>query len=76
MPKSASFLLVLASLSLLAAASPAHADRGHGGGGGGGGHHAAPAPLLAAGIPAFAVLGAGAVVRFVKRRRRPANPAS
>jgi len=29
----------------------------------GGGHHPAPAPLLAAGIPAFVALGGGVAVR-------------
>ncbi len=37
------------------------------------GHHGAPAPLLAAGIPAFAALGGGAfLVRVVRRMKRRA----
>jgi hypothetical protein len=38
-----------------------------------GGPHRAPAPLLAAGIPAFIALGGGAAVaRLLRRRRDPA----
>lgn len=38
--------------------------------GGGGGGQPAPAPLLAAGIPAFAALGGGALVARVFRKRK------
>jgi len=57
-------------------ARPGHGGwgEGHGGwgegDGGGRGHNGAPAPLLAAGLPAFAALGAGAGIRFLVRRRR------
>jgi hypothetical protein len=52
----------------------AHADPGNGNGwgqgvGGGQGHNnAAPAPLLAAGIPAFMLLGGGVAGRRLWRR--------
>jgi hypothetical protein len=40
-------------------------------GGSGGGGHPAPAPLLAAGIPAFTALGGGVLVsRLVRRFRK------
>jgi hypothetical protein len=40
-------------------------------GGGGGGGHPAPAPLLAAGIPAFVVIGGGLLAsRLYKKFRR------
>lgn len=38
--------------------------------GGGGGTHPAPAPLLAAGIPAFTAVGGGLVVSRLYRRLR------
>jgi len=40
----------------------------HGWRGGGGGPHSAPAPLLAAGIPAFTALGGGILVARVRKR--------
>jgi hypothetical protein len=44
---------------------------GHHGGGGGG--NPAPAPLLAAGIPAFTALGGGVLVsRIFRKRKAPA----
>ena len=42
-----------------------------GGGGGGGGNNPAPAPLLAAGIPAFFALGGGVLVSKLFRKRGP-----
>ena len=53
-----------------------HGDHGGGGGGenGGGPHKGAPAPLLAAGIPAFIALGGAAgIARLVRRRRDKAQ---
>lgn len=40
----------------------------------GGQYHSAPAPLLAAGIPAFAALGGAAGLGRWIRRRRPGAP--
>ena len=37
---------------------------------GGGGPHSAPAPLLAAGIPAFTALGGGILVARVRKRMK------
>jgi hypothetical protein len=56
------------------ALAPAWAGDGFGGGWGGGfggGHqHGAPAPLLAAGLPAFAAFGGGALtLRWARRRQ-------
>lgn len=33
-------------------------------------HHTAPAPLLAAGLPAFAAVGGGALIGLLRRRKR------
>ena len=38
--------------------------------------HAAPAPLLAAGIPAFVALGGGTLVSRLLRRRKAASSAT
>jgi hypothetical protein len=39
--------------------------------------HPAPAPLLAAGIPAFVALGGGAIAgRLIRRRRKNDGPSS
>ncbi len=42
----------------------------HGWHGGGGGPHSAPAPLLAAGIPAFTALGGGILVARLRQRMK------
>ncbi len=39
-------------------------------------HHGAPAPLLAAGLPAFAALGGGAAALRLIRNRRKSPPAA
>jgi hypothetical protein len=41
------------------------------GGGGGGGGNPAPAPFLAAGIPAFTALGGGVLISKLFRKRKP-----
>lgn len=63
------------------AASPmlAWADAGGWGGPGGGRgnpHHSAPAPLLAAGLPGFAVLGGALGLRWKRRRDAAKNTAA
>ena len=72
-------LAALASAALLAAPHRAGADPGNGNGigqgiGGGRGHRSAPAPLLAAGIPAFLAIGGAAAFRRLVRGRRPRPP--
>jgi len=70
-------LAALASATVLAAPHRAGADPGNGIGqgiGGGRGHKSAPAPLLAAGIPAFLAIGGAAAIRRLVRGRRPRPP--
>ena len=56
-------LLCLASAGAMAAPAPAR-------------HHRAPAPLLAAGLPAFVAVGGGASVLRLLRRKKKAVPAA
>ena len=68
---------VLASAAMLSAPHAAGAARGNGIGqgiGGGRGNHGAPAPLLAAGIPAFVAIGGAIVFRRLLRSKRSRPP--
>ncbi len=47
-----------------------HGWQGGGWHGGGDDHHPAPAPLLAAGIPAFTALGGGILVARLRKRMK------
>ncbi len=72
-------IAALASASIPAVPPDASADPGHGLGfgqgiGGGRDHRGAPAPLLAAGVPAFAAIGAAAALRRLIRGRRQRPP--
>jgi hypothetical protein len=65
--------LIIAAAILSAASMSAFAQNGQGGNqnpGPQGGHHAAPGPLLGAGLPGLAVGGIGYGIYWVVRRRR------
>jgi hypothetical protein len=68
----ASVIIVASATAVIAGNQNGQGQNGNGQGqnGNGGGSHPAPAPLLAAGLPAFAIIGGGIGIRWTLRKFR------